>query len=78
MCEHPLAAGWIHGQGRGEQVSGQRVNDLAARFVDHPNSSLPPLRGEVRWGVGGYEPPPPVLHAPIAHADQTLTEVDKS
>ena len=21
-----------------------------------PNSSLPPLRGEVRWGVGGHEP----------------------
>ncbi len=24
-----------------------------------PNSSLPPSRGEVRWGVGGHEPPPP-------------------
>ena len=23
-----------------------------------PNSSLPPSRGEVRWGVGGREPPP--------------------
>jgi len=32
-----------------------------------PNSSLPPLRGEVRWGVGRREPPPPVPHAPIAH-----------
>ena len=24
-----------------------------------PNSSLPPSRGEVRWGVGGHEPSPP-------------------
>ena len=24
-----------------------------------PNSSLPPSRGEVRWGVGHPEPPPP-------------------
>ena len=32
-----------------------------------PNSSLPPSRGEVRWGVGRCEPPPPVPHAPIAH-----------
>jgi len=23
------------------------------------NSSLPPFRGEARWGVGGNEPPPP-------------------
>ena len=33
-----------------------------------PNSSLPPSRGEVRWGVRSHEPPPPALHAPIAHA----------
>ena len=32
-----------------------------------PNSSLPPSRGEVRWGVGGHEPSPPVARAPIAH-----------
>ena len=32
-----------------------------------PNSSLPPGRGEVRWGVGRREPPPPALHAPITH-----------
>ena len=30
-----------------------------------PNSSLPPGRGEVRWGVGRHEPGPPVIRAPI-------------
>ena len=29
-----------------------------------PNSSLPPFRGEVRWGVGGSEPAPPALLHP--------------
>ena len=30
-----------------------------------PNSSLPPFRGEARWGVGGNDPPPPTLsHTP--------------
>ncbi len=33
-----------------------------------PNSSLPPSRGEVRWGVERHEPPPPALHTPITHA----------
>ena len=36
-----------------------------------PNSSLPPSRGEVRWGVGRPEPPPPALQAPIAHASHS-------
>ncbi len=30
----------------------------ASRIPPIPNSSLPPSRGEVRWGVGGREPPP--------------------
>ena len=33
-----------------------------------PNSSLPPLRGEVRWGVGGHEPATTAVPAPIAHS----------
>ena len=32
-----------------------------------PNSSLPPFRGEARWGVRGHERPPQVVRAPIAH-----------
>ena len=28
------------------------------------NSSLPPFRGEARWGVGGNEPPPPPAPRP--------------
>ena len=31
-----------------------------------PNSSLPPLRGEVRWGVGRRAHPLSLLHTPIA------------
>ena len=29
-----------------------------------PNSSLPPLRGEVRWGVEAFKPTPPVVPPP--------------
>ena len=29
-----------------------------------PNSSLPPLRGEVRWGVERHEPAPPIAPRP--------------
>ena len=32
-----------------------------------PNSSLPPSRGEVRWGVRGREPAPPVAPRTIVH-----------
>ena len=32
-----------------------------------PNSSLPPSRGEARWGVESHEPPHQSPHAPIAH-----------
>ena len=32
-----------------------------------PQFIPPPSRGEVRWGVGGREPPPPALHALITH-----------
>ena len=36
-----------------------------------PNSSLPPSRGEVRWGVGGNERPPAVVSRP-SHPLHTL------
>ncbi len=32
-----------------------------------PNSSLPPSRGEARWGVGGREPAPTPRHAANTH-----------
>ena len=33
-----------------------------------PNSSLPPSRGEVRWGVGGCDRPPPLTFHPHTRA----------
>ena len=37
-----------------------------------PNSSLPPLRGEVRWGVRSHEPAPPIAPHPD-HPHPTTT-----
>ncbi len=36
-----------------------------------PNSSLPPFRGEARWGVGGHEPAPQFVSPPIPPAAPT-------
>ena len=37
-----------------------------AHSLPSPNASLPPSRGEVRWGVGGPARPPAALHHPRA------------
>ena len=37
-----------------------RLPAYAGMTGDFPNSSLPPFRGEVRWGVGGCERPPAI------------------
>ena len=42
---------------------------VAAGFCSRfPFWSLPPFRGEVRWGVRRSEPMPPIVRAPISHA----------
>ncbi len=38
------------------------------RQLPQEHSSLPPFRGEVRWGVGCRERLPAIVRAPIAHA----------
>ena len=40
-----------------------------------PNSSLPPSRGEVRWGVGRCEQAPPVAPAPLSRRPRALSVI---
>ncbi len=44
--------------------AGRNPRAHAPPLSPFPNSYLPPSRGEVRWGVGGPERPPAIVHAP--------------
>ena len=44
----------------------------------HPNSSLPPSRGEVRWGVGSHKPAPPAVPRPDRLAPGIFTRIAHS
>ena len=54
---------WRHPDSCLHRNDGKGRNDCLGRWI--PNSSLPPFRGEVRWGVEGSEPPPGHIHTSI-------------